>query len=74
MAAPLITRPNTVIVSVKVGATDGFRVEARTATNGVTMAMIADNGVTQTIKVSDAGNPIATADNRFMHLRITRFP
>jgi len=32
--SPLITRSNTVIVPVKVGATDGFRVEARGATNG----------------------------------------
>jgi hypothetical protein len=32
--SPLITRSNTVIVPVKVGAADGFRVEARVATNG----------------------------------------
>ena len=37
--SPLITRSNTVIVPVKVGATDGFRVEARNATNGVLMWM-----------------------------------
>ena len=72
--SPLITRSNTVIVPVKIGATDGFRVEAHTATNGVTKAMIADNGAIPIIKASDAGNPIATAGNRFMHLRITRFP
>ena len=44
------------------------------STDGITEQVIANNGVTQTIKASDAGNPIATADRRFMHLRITRFP
>ena len=44
------------------------------STDGVTEAVIASNGVTQTIKASDASNPIATAGRRFMHLRITRFP
>jgi hypothetical protein len=44
------------------------------STDGVTEAVIASNGVTQTIKASDPSNPIATADRRFMHLRITRFP
>ena len=33
--SPLITRSNTVIVPVKVGATSGFKVEGRTGTNGV---------------------------------------
>jgi hypothetical protein len=33
--SPLITRSNTVIVPVKVGTNDGFRVEGRTGTNGV---------------------------------------
>ena len=33
--SPLVTRSNTVIVPVKVGATSGFQVEGRTGTNGV---------------------------------------
>jgi hypothetical protein len=32
--SPIITRANTIIVPVKVGATDGFRVEGRSATSG----------------------------------------
>jgi hypothetical protein len=32
--SPLVTRQNTVLVPVKTGTTDGFRVEARDATNG----------------------------------------
>src|SRR4030088_173660 len=31
---PVITRQNTIIVPVKTGASDGFRIEARDATNG----------------------------------------
>jgi hypothetical protein len=33
--SPVITRSNTIIVPVKVGATDGFRVEGRAVTTGV---------------------------------------
>src|ERR1043166_5470992 len=32
--SPMITRANTIIVPVKVGTNDGFRVEGRVATNG----------------------------------------
>ena len=32
--SPVITRANTIIIPVKVGATDGFRVEGRNATSG----------------------------------------
>jgi hypothetical protein len=34
--SPVVTRSNTIIVPVKVGATDGFRVEARDAPTGAT--------------------------------------
>ena len=44
------------------------------STDDVTEAVIANDGVTETIKASDAGSPTATAGRRFMHLRITRFP
>ncbi len=44
------------------------------STNGITMAVITDNGVTQTIEASDAGNPLDATIQRFMHLRITRLP
>ena len=44
------------------------------STNGITLAVIADNGVTQTIEASDAGNPLPATIQRFMHLRITRLP
>jgi hypothetical protein len=44
------------------------------STDGVTEQVIANNGMTQTIKASDAGHPITTDGDRFMHLRITRFP
>jgi hypothetical protein len=71
----------TLIYTKVISATDIFYIpEAASdpggpwSTDGVTEAVIADDGVTQTIKASDAGNPVATADKRFMHLRITRFP
>jgi len=44
------------------------------STDGITEQVIAINGMTQTIKASDAGHPVATDGHRFMHLRITRFP
>jgi hypothetical protein len=44
------------------------------STNGIISTVITSNGVTQTIKASDAGNPISTASERFMHLRVTRQP
>jgi hypothetical protein len=44
------------------------------STNGITEETIADNGITQITKASDAGNPVATAGKRFMHLRIMRLP
>ena len=42
------------------------------STNGITQAVLGSDGVTQTNKASDAGNPIATSGKRFMHLRVTR--
>ena len=42
------------------------------STNGLTQAVLGSDGVTQTNKASDAGNPIATSGKRFMHLRVTR--
>lgn len=44
------------------------------STNGITQMVLGSDGVTQTNKASDAGNPIATATNRFMHLKVTRQP
>ncbi len=44
------------------------------STNGITSAVITNNGLTQTIKASDAGNPIPPASARFMHLKVTREP
>lgn len=44
------------------------------STNGVTEAVLDANTVTQTIKASDTGYPVATATNRFMHLKITPLP
>ena len=41
-------------------------------TNGITLIVLGSDGVTQTNKASDAGNPIATSGKRFMHLRVTR--
>src|SRR5882724_420783 len=42
------------------------------STNGITQTVLGSDGVTQTNKASDAGNPIATSGKRFMHLKITR--
>ena len=42
------------------------------STNSVTQTVLGSDGVTQTNKASDAGNPIVTSGKRFMHLRITR--
>ena len=42
------------------------------STNGIIQTVLGSDGVTQTNKASDAGNPIATSGKRFVHLRITR--
>jgi hypothetical protein len=42
------------------------------STNGIAQTVLGSDGVTQTNKASDAGNPIATSGKRFMHLRVTR--
>ena len=42
------------------------------STNGITQTVLGSDGVTQTNKASDAGNPISTSGKRFMHLRVTR--
>ena len=44
------------------------------STNGITQTVLGSDGVTQTNKASDAANPIATATNRVMHLKVTRQP
>ncbi len=43
-------------------------------TNDITEAIIDADTLTLTIKASDTGNPFATADKRFMHLKVTRLP
>lgn len=43
-------------------------------TNGITSTVIASNSLTQTIKASDAANPIPPATDRFMHLKVTLQP
>ena len=40
MASPLVTRENTVIVPVKTGAFDGYRVEAHSGTDGALKWML----------------------------------
>jgi hypothetical protein len=42
------------------------------STNGITQTVLGSDGIAQTNKASDAGNPIATNGKRFMHLRVTR--
>ena len=42
------------------------------STNGITQAVLGSDGVTQTNKASDAGNPIATSGKRFIQLRVIR--
>ena len=42
------------------------------STNGLTQAVLGSDGVTQTNKASDAGNPIATSGKRFIQLRVIR--
>jgi hypothetical protein len=44
------------------------------STNGITSTVITNNGVTQTIKASDAANPLTVASQRFMHLKVTLQP
>jgi hypothetical protein len=44
------------------------------STNGITSTVITNNGLTETIKASDAGNPIPPASERFMHLKVSRQP
>jgi hypothetical protein len=44
------------------------------STNGITSAVITNNGLTATIRASDAGNPTPPATARFMHLMVTRQP
>jgi len=43
-------------------------------TNGVTQVIVDADTAAQTIRASDTGAPIATATNRFIHLRIMRLP
>jgi hypothetical protein len=42
------------------------------STNGIVQTVLDSDGVTQTNKASDDGNPIATSGKRFMYLRVTR--
>jgi hypothetical protein len=42
------------------------------STNGITQIVLGSDGIAQTNKASDAGNPIAASGKRFMHLRVTR--
>jgi len=44
------------------------------STNGITSTVISNNGLTQTIKASDAANPTPPATARFMHLKVTLQP
>jgi hypothetical protein len=44
------------------------------STNGITSTVITNNGLTQTIKASDAANPTPPATARFMHLKVTLQP
>jgi hypothetical protein len=44
------------------------------STNGIISTVITNTGLTQTIKASDAGNPIPPASERFMHLKVSRQP
>lgn len=44
------------------------------STNGITSTVLTNNGLTETIKASDAGNPAPPASARFMHLKVTREP
>jgi hypothetical protein len=44
------------------------------STNGIISTVITNNGLTQTIKASDAGQPVPPASARFMHLKVTRQP
>ncbi len=44
------------------------------STDGIISTVITNTGVTQTIKASDAGNPIPAATERFMHLKVTLQP
>ena len=71
----------TLIFTRVISATDIFYIpEAASdpggpwSTDGVTEVVIASNGTTQPIQASDACNPASIAGERFMHLRITRFP
>jgi hypothetical protein len=44
------------------------------STNGIISTVITNNGVTETVNASDAGNPLTAATQRFMHLRVTLQP
>ncbi|MGD1017943.1 MAG: hypothetical protein ABSA12_01360 [Verrucomicrobiia bacterium] len=44
------------------------------STNGIISTVLTNTGLTQTIKASDAGNPIPAATERFMHLKVTLQP
>ena len=62
--SPLITRSNTVIVPVKVGATDGFRVEAHNATNGATNWMQSTDYRLPPHNWTPSFSPVLTPKNR----------
>jgi hypothetical protein len=62
--SPMVTAANTVIVPVKTGATDGFRVEARSGANGSLMWQFASDYSLPPSGWTPSYSPTITANNR----------
>ena len=64
--SPLITRRNTVLVPVKVGASFNFRVERRVGANGDALRGLFSDYVAPPARWIASFNPVLTPDNRMM--------
>lgn len=62
--APMVTEANTVILPVKTGATDGFRIEAHNPKNGAMLWMLTSDYQLPEHDWTPAYGPVLTLQNR----------
>ena len=62
--APIVTEADTIILPVKTGATDGFRIEAHNPANGATLWMLASDYQLPEHDWTPAYGPVLTLQNR----------
>ena len=66
-ASPMVTAANTVLMPVKTGATDGFRVEARRGSDGVLLYTLATDYSLPTHGWTPSFSAVLSARNRFYY-------